>query len=233
MAVWDDVLTNRDRKVLENREKRDRRLRRRGLGSRPALVIVDDMLDFLGDDPGEDIVESVQRYPKSAGREGWEAIKYTQRVIEEARRYGVPIIYTTAGLEEMSSGARHGDAISLEKGFRIVDEIAPADDDIVIYKSAASAFFGTSLIQHLNSLNVDTVLCCGCTTSGCVRATVIDATSYRFKVGLIEDCTFDRFQISHKVNLFDMHVKYADVVSSGEIIEYFKSLAPAKAGVVA
>ncbi len=228
MAIWDDVLTPRDRKVLENRNKRDKRVRERGFGTRPAVVIVDDMVNFLGDDPNEDIVETVKRFPKASGKEGWDAIRCTQELIKAARRHGVPVIYTTAGLEEISTGARHGDNLPLEEGFRIVDQVKPAPEDIVIYKSAPSGFFGTSLVQHLNRLDIDTVLVCGCTTSGCVRATVVDAMSYHYKVGLIEDCTFDRFQISHKVNLFDMNVKYADVLPVEKVKEYFQSLKGAK-----
>ncbi len=232
MAIWDDVLTDRDRLVLENRQKMDRRVRTRGLGTRPAIIVIDDMVEFVGDDPHEDIVGSVKRFPKSSGVEGWEAIRHTASLIQVARENGVPIIYSTSGLQEISTGARHGEAIPLERGFRIVDEVAPAEKDIVIYKSAPSAFFGTSLIQHLRTLDIDTVLCCGCTTSGCVRATVVDATSYHFKVGLVEECCFDRFQTSHKINLFDMNVKYADVMSLEQAAAYLRSLRAGKEGAV-
>ncbi|MEK7281157.1 MAG: isochorismatase family protein, partial [Chloroflexota bacterium] len=98
------------------------------------------------------------------------------------------------------------------------------EGDIVIYKPKASAFFGTPLASLLNALRVDTVLCCGTSTSGCVRASVIDANSYNFHVAVIEECTFDRSQVSHKVNLFDMNAKYADVISLQEAREYITSL---------
>jgi nicotinamidase-related amidase len=78
----------------------------------------------------------------------------------------------------------------------------------------------TPLINILTPLKVDTLLICGGATSGCVRASVVDAASYGFTVGVIEECTFDRGEVSHKVNLFDMNSKYASVVSSAEIKEY-------------
>ena len=232
-GVWDDVLTPRDKLVLENREKMDRGVRARGFGTRPVLLIIDVNVAFVGDDPKEDIVESTKRYPKSSGVEGWQAVYQTASLLEVARESEVPVIYSTSGLLESSKGSRHGKAVQISEGSRIVKEIAPTEDDIVIYKSAASVFFGTSLIQHLRTLDIDTVLCCGSTTSGCVRATVVDASAYHFKVGVIEDCTFDRFQSSHKINLFDMNVKYADVVSVEKAKEYFRSLRVSEDKIVA
>jgi nicotinamidase-related amidase len=90
-------------------------------------------------------------------------------------------------------------------------------------------------VQHLRDLDVDTVICTGCTTSGCVRASVVDAFSYHFRVGVVEECTFDRAQASHNASLFDMNAKYADVVSVERTKEYFKSLrgAPVVAGQIA
>ena len=232
MAVWDDVLTDRDRKVFGLYEESGCGPPTRGFGERPALLIIDVNVDFVGDDPNEDILESMRRYPFSSGKEGWEAVGHTVSLIEAAREAGVPIIYTTGGLKEISTGARHGERVPLDRGQKIVDDIAPAEGDVVIYKSAPSAFFGTSLVQHLRDVGADTVICTGCTTSGCVRASVVDAFSYHFRVGVVEECTFDRAQASHNASLFDMNAKYADVVSTELTVEYFRSLkgAPAMAG---
>ncbi len=224
MAIWNGVITERDKLVFQNYEEAGCGPLSRGFGERPALLIIDVNVDFVGDNPNEDILESIKRYPYSSGVEGWQAVYHTASLLQVARENGIPVIYTTGGLKAISTGARHGEAIQIDKGQRIADEIAPAAEDIVIYKSAPSAFFGTSLVQHLRSLNIDTVLCCGTTTSGCVRASVIDAFSYRFKVGVIEECSFDRAQTSHKINLFDMNAKYADVVSVEQAKEYFRSL---------
>jgi nicotinamidase-related amidase len=105
-----------------------------------------------------------------------------------------------------------------------VREIAPSASDIVIKKLKPSAFHGTPLVGFLNDLHVDTLLICGTTTSGCVRASVIDAFSYNFRVGVIEECTFDRGKASHAINLFDMHAKYADVVGIDQVLDYLESL---------
>ena len=103
-------------------------------------------------------------------------------------------------------------------------EIAPGPGDILIPKEKPSLFFATPLLSYLIYHNVDTVFVCGTTTSGCVRATVIDAFSYNFKVGVIEECTFDRGEVSHKINLFDMNAKYADVMPVGEVMDYLQSI---------
>ena len=224
MPIWDDVITPRDKLVFENYEKTGSGPSRRGFGDKPVLLIIDVNIDFVGDDPNEDILESIKRYRFSSGVEGWQAVYQTVPLIQVARENNIPIIYSTGGLHGISKGAKHAEMVPIGKGQLIVDEIAPAEGDIVIYKSAPSAFFGTSLVQHLRRLDVDTVLCCGCTTSGCVRASVIDAFSYGFKVGVIEECSFDRAQVSHKINLFDMNAKYADVVSVEQTKEYLRSL---------
>ena len=83
----------------------------------------------------------------------------------------------------------------------------------MIEKSAPSAFQGTPLMFHLNSLGVDTLIVCGETTSGCVRASVVDGATSRFRMGVVSECVFDRTEASHFMNLYDMHQKYADVVS--------------------
>jgi nicotinamidase-related amidase len=92
-------------------------------------------------------------------------------------------------------------------------------------KRGASGFFGTSLMRDLNELDVDTVLVTGTTTSGCVRATVVDAACYSLYVGIVEECCFDRFQISHRVSLLDMHAKYGNVMALSEAIEYLHTTA--------
>jgi nicotinamidase-related amidase len=103
-------------------------------------------------------------------------------------------------------------------------DIEPQTGDIFIGKSKPSAFFGTMLVPYLVDLNADSLLVCGSTTSGCVRATVVDGFSYNYRMAVVKECTFDRFESSHAVNLFDMHMKYADVVAFDETLEYVRSL---------
>ena len=110
------------------------------------------------------------------------------------------------------------------RGTEFIESIAPQEGDVVVPKRYASAFFGTPLMTYLNDLDRDTIIITGATTSGCVRATVADAFSYGFRVIVVEDGVFDRGQASHAINLFDMQQKYADVLPSEQIVEYFRNL---------
>lgn len=112
----------------------------------------------------------------------------------------------------------------MDEGNQIVEAIAPAKDDIVIKKKKPSAFFGTPLMSYLVDLKVDSLLVMGTTTSGCVRATVVDAFSNNLRSIVVEDGCFDRSEVSHAINLCDMNAKYADVVPGREVIEYIESL---------
>ena len=155
-------------------------------------------------------------------------------LLEEARKKHLPIFFTTGHGEEdsVAFGRWHGknsrgtedfDDLA-KKGNEIVKEIAPEKGEVVVRKQKPSAFFGTPLMSMLNEVHADTVLVTGTTTSGCVRASVIDAFSYNYNVAVVEECTFDRGQASHKINLFDMHMKYADVVSLEETLDYVRGL---------
>jgi nicotinamidase-related amidase len=103
-------------------------------------------------------------------------------------------------------------------------EIKPEPDDVVVAKKKPSVFFGTPLQSYLTYWNVDTTIITGMVTSGCVRATVVDAFSHNYYVVIPEECVADRGDISHRVSLFDMHMKYADVLPVAQVEEYLKSL---------
>jgi nicotinamidase-related amidase len=109
-------------------------------------------------------------------------------------------------------------------GNTIVPEIAPGPDDLVVYKQKPSAFHGTNLLSWLMLLGADSLLVTGTTTSGCVRATVLDAFSNNFRVSIVEEGCFDRAQASHAINLCDMHAKYADVIKLDESLAFIQSL---------
>ena len=230
MASWDDILTRRDKEVfaLSGYGKRA------GLGQRPAILVIDVNYNFVGDKP-EPILESVKRYRNSCGQEGWDGIYRIRELLTEARKKHLPTFYTTghdAGTNRVAFGGwqakntRSAEDLTEEwdKGNHIPEEIAPQTGDIVVRKQKPSAFFGTPLMSMLNEVHADSVLVTGTTTSGCVRASVIDAFSYNLKVSVIEDCVFDRGQASHKINLLDMAMKYADVVSLKEATEYIRGL---------
>ena len=95
----------------------------------------------------------------------------------------------------------------------------------MIYKERASAFFGTPLVTHLRKIGAESLIICGESTSGCVRASTVDAYSFGFHNALVEECTYDRSMLSHKVNLFDLHHKYADVMHVADVIAHLDGLA--------
>ena len=229
MATWDDILTERDKQVFAAAGYG----KRQGFGSRPAVIVVDVNYNFVGDTP-EPILESIKKYRNSCGEEGWQGVYQISRLLDAARGKGVPIFYSTAPSQRsaLAAGRWHGKNRRGEEDFQrrsqdgneIVREIAPHEGDIVILKDKPSVFFGTPLMSYLHELQVDTLLVAGTTTSGCVRATVVDAFSYNFKVVVAEECVFDRGQASHKVNLFDMQAKYADVVPLEATLNYLDEL---------
>src|SRR5690606_16931976 len=111
------------------------------------------------------------------------------------------------------------DRAELERAYELIPEVAPLPHEVVLRKAAPSAFFGTPLDALLRQLAVDSLIVAGESTSGCVRATVVDARSLRFRVTVVEECVFDRTEATHAINLFDMDQKYADVRSIADVIE--------------
>ena len=159
----------------------------------------------------------------------WEAMKHIQRLLVTCRSKKVPIIFTTNDpiAMQFSGGPTKAPAPSGKvdlKAYEIAEMIKPLTSELVIRKTKASAFFGTPLISALRNLKVDCLLVTGGTTSGCLRASVVDACSYRFPCFVVEECTFDRFELSHLVNLWDINAKYADVITLDEALGYTASL---------
>ena len=107
--------------------------------------------------------------------------------------------------------------------YDIIDELTPLPGEAVLRKSSPSAFWGTPLVGHLNFLGVDTLITCGESTSGCVRASVVDGSTYRYRMTVVEECVFDRHEATHAINLFDMNQKYADVLPLADVLEYLWS----------
>ena len=104
--------------------------------------------------------------------------------------------------------------------YAIRSEFKPQPGDVVITKQRASAFYGTPLAAHLTQLGVQSLIICGESTSGCVRASAVDAYSHGYHVVAVEECCFDRSLLSHKVNLFDLHHKYCDVMRLEEVLAH-------------
>lgn len=226
VAQWTDFLTEQDKAVFAAGGYGARL----ELGERPVLLVIDITYAFCGDRP-EPILRSIQRWRNSSGETAWEALPYVDRLLRTSRALDVPVIYTR-GAPRRADGFDRGrwadkntrQAGDRPEGDEIVAEIAPTGRDLVIEKRKPSAFFGTTLASHLVSLRADTLIICGTTTSGCVRATVTDAFSYDYRVAIAEEATFDRGQASHAMALFDMDMKYANVTPVDEIVTYLEGL---------
>ncbi|HEV7965966.1 MAG TPA: isochorismatase family protein [Candidatus Acidoferrales bacterium] len=203
------------------------RYRRKVLvGPSPALLAVD-LYELAYEGGAKPISEISNMFPSSCGEHAWAAIEPTERLFAAARSAKIPVFYTTMdvrpngrpeGINATKRRAPRNDAAA----YAIRSNFKPGPDDVILPKQRASAFFGTPLQAHLTELGVRTVIVCGESTSGCVRASAVDAYSYGFHVVLVEECCFDRSVLSHKINLFDLHHKYADVLHVDEAEEHLK-----------
>ena len=216
-ADWRELVPAEDRQVYETAGFG---ARVQGLGERPALLVIDVTHGFVGS-KGLDRAAAAAEFRNACGPAAWEAIPFIQGLLAMVRSAGLPVFYTkgraqvdVGSLGQWSANNSRA-AEDLAKGaavHEIIPEVAPAPGELVIEKDKPSAFFGTSLLSHLIRLGIDSLLVAGCTTSGCVRATVVDAFSYNLAVTVVEDAVFDRGELPHAVNLFDMQAKYAQVV---------------------
>jgi maleamate amidohydrolase len=201
------------------------------VGPAPALLAID-LYELAYQGGARPVPEVARTYPSSCGEHAWAAIPATERLFAAARSAGIPVFYSTRDARPQSGpravvATRRRDTPADPALYAIKAEFAPRPGDVVITKLRASAFFGTPLAAHLVQLGVQTVIVCGESTSGCVRATAVEAYSHGFHVVLAEECCFDRCTISHKINLFDMHHKYADVMHVDEVVRHLQGL-PAK-----
>jgi nicotinamidase-related amidase len=231
--IWDRFLTERDRAHVARHPAV-----RKGVGGRPALLLLDLYRWVFGDRP-EPLLDAIATWPASCGLAGWEALPHIQRLLGEARALGIPVVHVT-GLEGMpgwrdatprgGADVPPGDAERRRRRYEIVDEVAPIDGEVVLRKTAPSAFWGTPLMGLLNGLGIDTIVIAGESTSGCVRASVVDAKANRYKILIPEECVFDRHEAPHAINLFDLDQKYADVIPLAEVIDYLTSVNRANNG---
>jgi len=194
--------------------------KRVGFGLRPALILIDFVQGYF--DPECDLYSGVE-----------DALASALRVREAASTAGVPVILTNVVYHPSAiDGGRFFEKAKPLRYFLAGNPMGawpqgldPRPEELVISKQYPSAFFGTSLASTLTSLGVDSVLLTGLTTSGCVRATCIDAMSHGFRTAVVEEACGDRHDDPHRANLFDMDAKYADVVREAEAIEFLSGLA--------
>jgi len=209
MSTEEDLLANY-KKAYDNRV---------GFGKRPALLLIDFCQAYF--EPGNALYSEVD-----------DAIASALRVRVAARAAGVPVVLTNVVYHPTGfDGGRFFEKAMPLKNFLKGSPMGawgpglePFDDELVVSKQYPSAFFGTSLASTLTAAGVDSVILTGLTTSGCVRATCVDAMSHGFRTAVVSDACGDRHDGPHQANLFDMNAKYADVVSEAETIAFLETL---------
>jgi maleamate amidohydrolase len=218
---WQDVMSKDILDIYSHYE------RKTFVGPAPALIAID-LYELAYQGGAAPVAELHRIHPSSCGEYAHAAIEPTRRLFAAARAAGLPVFYSTMDTRADSLPA----AVTATKRRRVPldpslyairSDFKPQPGDVVITKQRASIFYGTPLSAHLTQLGVRSVIVCGESTSGCVRASAVDAYSHGFHVVLVEECCFDRSLLSHKVNLFDLHHKYADVMKIGEVTAHLES----------
>lgn len=216
-------MTETDREVI----RRAGYGRPRGLGERPALVVIDPQWNYLGCD--RPILDQLDEWPSGVGAAAWRAVPRIQGLLAAARRAGVPVIFTRQVARDLAfdgfaaKAARDGaNYLDGAPGTAIVEALAPRPGEPVVDKAYASAFYGTPLLSILVKLQADTLIVAGGTTSGCVRAFCVDAVSRGFNVGVAADAVFDRIEASHRIALLDLWMKICDLLTAEAAARYLE-----------
>ena len=232
---WEEIYSEEERAVGQSRGNR----KRQDFGERPALLIIDVNRETLG--TSEDNLQEVPKYKSALWAAGWAALPHIQRLLSACRAAEIPVIFTTGdsivghyrGIfhkKEPDSwrGKRKTGPVGVQEILDIPGIGVPLPTELVIHKTKASAFFGTPLDQCLRAMGIDCLLLGGNSTSGCVRASVVDAVAHSYRVFVVEECCYDRLELSHLVNLYDMNLKYADVITLEEAMAQIAQTQKAK-----
>ena len=225
---WDDVISAEEQRAYAAAGFG----RASGLGQRPALLIIDVQYRTVGTQR-KPFWQAIEEFPTACGEVGWQAVDALVPLLQLFRAKGWPVMYPHVAPKQATDGGRLADKVPAImhialRGYDFVAEVAPEPGDVLIPKKHPSAFFGTAMTSHLIDQQIDTLIVAGCTTSGCVRGTVVDAFSYNFRVAVPQECVYDRSLTSHKVNLFDIGQKYADVLPRDELMALLQAV-PARA----
>ncbi len=197
--------------------------RETGIGARPALLLIDvyELAFEGGRVPPLDLLD---RFPSSCGLYAWDALPHLSALLRAARAAKIPVLHATVdvgglGVPGAAMATKRPTRLDA-KGFAFRSEVSPAAGELIIAKQRASVFFGTAMTTHLTRLGVGSLIVAGQSTSGCVRASVVDAYSHGYHVAVVEEACFDRHLWPHKAALFDLHHKYADVVRIGDVVAH-------------
>jgi nicotinamidase-related amidase len=204
---WDDIADDAMRTIYQAYA------RPLGIGARPAVLAIDlYKMAFAGKPvPPE---QQQDEYPSSCGIYAHNAIGPITELFRTARGLDVPVVHVTGGKLRYSGSTNRRTVAAGDDGWDFQPECAPLPGEVVVEKYRASGFYGTTLVSELVRRQIDTLIVVGESTSGCMRATTVDGYSNGFHMVVVEDGVFDRSWLNHCVNLFDLHHKYADVMTS-------------------
>ena len=215
MAIWDDVISAEERREYEKAGWGGTV----GFGTRPALLVVDMYRAFVDPD-----------YPYSS-RDSVATAANIRVLMDAFRRHRFPVLFTTsrppandADRGRWKTAANRSEQMARPDAYDIWPEIAPVAGEVVIVKTYPSAFFGTTLSSQLVYDSIDTLIVTGTVTSGCVRATCLDGFNYNFRVVVPQECVCDRGPVSHKVALFEIQMKYGDVLTLEHVLDQVEAL---------
>jgi nicotinamidase-related amidase len=195
---WDGIISEEERRAYAAAGFG----RRTGLGVRPALLIIDVQYRAVGTTP-RPFWDAIKEFPRACGEVGWSAINHIVRLLTLFRERNWPVLFPYVSPKETFDKGRLADKVpAIMTIARSGYDFAPQENDILLPKKHPSAFFGTPLASYLIDAGADTLVVTGCTTSGCVRDTVVDAFALNFRIALPHDAVYDRSRTSHAVNLF-------------------------------
>jgi len=200
------------------------------VGENPAVLMVD-VYKASYEGGQQRVIDVIKEHPSSCGERAWAMVEPAKQLLEASRAAGIPITYCTGDTRSSSNKGRATNRQVLNEhneSYDILEELAPEDGELVVYKQRASAFYGTPLMSHLTQMGIQSLIMGGGTTSGCLRAAVQDAKANGFHVTLVEECCYDRTAMNHMVNLFDMHHKYADVMHLDEVLTHINGMGEVK-----
>jgi nicotinamidase-related amidase len=224
MKPWDDIISEDEQRAYRAAGFG----RPSGMGTHPALLIIDVQYRTVGTKPLP-FWQSIEEFPTSCGEWGWQAVANIRKLLDTFRERDWPVLYPHVAPKVSTEGGRLAEKVPAimnipAHGYDFVEEIEPRKGDVLLPKKHPSAFFGTALASHLIDLRADTLVVTGCTTSGCVRGSVVDAFAYNFRCVVPHDAVYDRSKVSHAVNLFDMSEKYADVDTTDALIDKLRAI---------
>lgn len=225
MREWQTYLPEEDRKIYEKAGYSAKQ----PFGKNPALILIDVVLSFTGTRPMP-IIEAIEEFPTSCGQAAWDALPKIKELLEASRLAGIKVVFIKGNpMDKYFAGDTTKGVLTRDETFSKYDHpihpmVGPLPTEYVVQKSKGSAFFGTPLTSYLTRNGIDCVLISGCVTSGCVRATTIDAWNSGFVPFVVEEAVFDRSRHSHLTSLFELNAKYATVITLEEAKGYLARL---------